>query len=74
MQRLAHITPVEFGGKANQAQDAENKLDQWVMYTMFLCSCPPDSRDLGGLAAIKDLYHLILSSLKSGSEAHIVRS
>ncbi|KAK4740478.1 hypothetical protein SAY87_032410 [Trapa incisa] len=71
MQRLAHITPVELGGKANQAQDAENKLDQWLMYGMFLCSCPPDSRDFGGLAATKDLYHLIMISLKSGSEARI---
>ncbi|OWM64475.1 hypothetical protein CDL15_Pgr020442 [Punica granatum] len=70
MQRLAHITPVELGGKATQAQDSENKLDQWLMYAMFLCSCPPDSREIGGLAASKSLYHLIFSSLKSGSEAH----
>ncbi|CAL2248063.1 unnamed protein product [Prunus armeniaca] len=31
MQRLAHITSVELGGKANQSQDADNKLDQWLM-------------------------------------------
>lgn len=74
MQRLAHTTPVELGGKANQAQDAENKQDQWLMYAMFLCSCPPDSREIGGLATSKDLYHLIFSSLRSGSEAHIVRA
>ncbi|GAV60082.1 MOR2-PAG1_N domain-containing protein/MOR2-PAG1_C domain-containing protein/MOR2-PAG1_mid domain-containing protein [Cephalotus follicularis] len=71
VQRLAHITPVELGGKAYQSQDADNKLDQWLMYAMFVCSCPPDSRETGGSTTIKDLYHLIFPSLKSGSEAHI---
>lgn len=70
MQRLSHITPAELGGKAHQSQDAENKLDQWLMYSMFACSCPPDSR-VGGIAATKELYPLIFPSLKSGSEAHI---
>lgn len=70
IQRLAHITPVELGGKATQAQDMENKLDQWLMYAMFLCSCPPDGKEAGGLTVNKDLYNLILSSLKSGSEAY----
>nr|TKR74031.1 hypothetical protein D5086_0000299420 [Populus alba] len=74
IQRLAHITPIELGGKAHQSQDADNKLDQWLMYAMFACSCPPDSRESGGLTAItatKDLYHLIFLSLKSGSETNI---
>lgn len=72
IQRLAHITPIELGGKAHQSQDADNKLDQWLMYAMFACSCPPDSRESGGLTATKDLYHLIFLSLKSGSETNIV--
>ncbi|KAB1211399.1 Protein furry homolog-like [Morella rubra] len=71
LQRLAHITPVELGGKAHPSQDADNKLDQWLMYAMFVCSCPPMSKEAGGLAAPKDLYHLIFPSLKSGSEAHV---
>ncbi|KAK1562074.1 hypothetical protein Q3G72_005797 [Acer saccharum] len=71
VHRLAHITPVELGGKAHTSQDADNKLDQWLLYAMFVCSCPPDSRDAGSIAATKDLYHLIFPSLKAGSEAHI---
>lgn len=72
MERLAHITPVELGGKAHQSQDAESKLDQWLMYAMFLCSCPPMIREASALTSTKDLYHLVFPSLKSGSEAHIV--
>ncbi|KAK4602780.1 hypothetical protein RGQ29_011684 [Quercus rubra] len=71
MERLAHITPVELGGKAHQSQDAESKLDQWLMYAMFLCSCPSTIREASALASTKDLYHLVFPSLKSGSEAHI---
>lgn len=71
MQRLAHITPVELGGKAHQSQDADNKLDQWLMYAIFACSCPTESTEVVGLAAIKNLFHLIISSLRSGSEAHV---
>ncbi|KAK7381187.1 hypothetical protein VNO78_33717 [Psophocarpus tetragonolobus] len=66
MQRLTHITPTELGGKAHQSQDVDNKLDQWLMYAMFICSCPPVARE-----STKDLYHLIFPSLKSGSEAHV---
>lgn len=69
MQRLAHITPAELGGKAHQSQDVDNKLDQWLMYAMFVCSCPPVARE-----STKDLYHLIFPSLKSGSDAHVVRA
>ncbi|KAI3462844.1 hypothetical protein Pfo_019507 [Paulownia fortunei] len=71
IQRLAHITPAELGGKAHQSQDTDNKLDQWLMYTMFACSCPLDSREGGGSAATKELFHLIFPSLKSGSESHV---
>ncbi|KAL4652664.1 hypothetical protein ACB092_01G248000 [Castanea dentata] len=71
MERLAHITPVELGGKAHPSQDAESKLDQWLMYAMFLCSCPPMIREASALTSTKDLYHLVFPSLKSGSEAHI---
>ncbi|KAA8530488.1 hypothetical protein F0562_005197 [Nyssa sinensis] len=71
IHRLAHITPVELGGKAHQSLDADNKLDQWLMYAMFACSCPPDSREAGGSAVTKDLFRFIFPSLKSGSEAHV---
>ncbi|KAM3306018.1 protein furry like isoform X1 [Capsicum chacoense] len=71
IQRLAHITPSDLGGKAHQSQDADNKLDQWLMYGMFACSCPPDSEEGGGSTATKELFHLIFPSLKSGSEPNI---
>ncbi|KAK6928032.1 Cell morphogenesis central region [Dillenia turbinata] len=71
MQRLAYITPVELGGKAHQSQDADNKLDQWLMYAMFACSCPSDNREAGALATTKDLFRLVFHALKSGSEPHV---
>ncbi|CAI0458279.1 unnamed protein product [Linum tenue] len=71
VQRLAHITPTDLGGKA-QSLDGDNKLDQWLMYAMFACSCPPDSKESGGFQAVKDLYHLICPSLRSGSEEHTI--
>lgn len=72
LQRLAHVTPVELGGKAHPSQDSDNKLDQWLMYAMFLCSCPPAPRESPASGKAKDLYHLIFPSIKSGSEAHVV--
>ncbi|KVH92614.1 Armadillo-like helical [Cynara cardunculus var. scolymus] len=56
--------------KAHQFQEADSKLDQWLMYAMFACSCPP-GREGASAATTRDLFHLIFPSLKSGSEAHV---
>ena len=71
-RRLEYITPFELGGKANQSQDGDIKMDQWLMYAMFACSCPPDSREPGSFKSTKVLFRLIFPSLKSGSEAQVV--
>ncbi|KAL6507400.1 hypothetical protein OROGR_023595 [Orobanche gracilis] len=71
IRRLAYITPVELGGKAYQSQDTDSKLDQWLMYAMFACSCPLNCREGGGTEATKELFHLIFPSLKSGSETQV---
>ncbi|KAG2333852.1 hypothetical protein Bca52824_005032 [Brassica carinata] len=70
MHRLAYITPVELGGKASQSLDTDNKLDQWLLYAMFVCSCPPDGRDAGSIALTRDMYRLIFPYLRFGSETH----
>ncbi|XP_078448512.1 ARM repeat superfamily protein isoform X2 [Wolffia australiana] len=70
IRRLTQITPVEFGGKAYQLQEAENKQDQWVMYSMFACSCPPDPREDGTFKTTKGIYRLIFPSLRQASDTH----
>ncbi|KAL2624356.1 hypothetical protein R1flu_008601 [Riccia fluitans] len=71
VSRLAHITPVELGGKAAQMHDMDSKLDQWHMYSMFACSCPPEDSDDGSGASVKELLKLVFPSLKSGNEGQI---
>ncbi|GAA0166322.1 scaffold/adaptor protein [Lithospermum erythrorhizon] len=71
IQRLGHVTPSELGGKAHQSQDTDNKLDQWFMYAMFVCSSPTDSREVGGSATTKQIFNLIFPSLRSGSDTQM---
>ncbi|XP_074276450.1 uncharacterized protein LOC141600164 isoform X1 [Silene latifolia] len=71
IRRIVYVTPAEFGGKAIQSQDADNKLDQWLMYAIFACSCPPDARESVSFGATKELFRLIYPFIKSGSEAQV---
>ncbi|XP_052624495.1 uncharacterized protein LOC111876656 isoform X2 [Lactuca sativa] len=70
IKRLALVTPAELGGKAHQLQDADNKVDQWLLYAVFACSCPP-GREGAGTSSTRELFRLIIPSLKSGSEAYV---
>lgn len=69
--RLANMTPLEFGGKTAQVQDFDSKLEQWHLYSMFACSCPPEDSEDGGLQAAKDMFSMIFPLLRSVSDGQI---
>ncbi|KAH6559063.1 hypothetical protein KP509_1Z029100 [Ceratopteris richardii] len=70
VQRLASMTPVEYGGKT-MMQDFDGKLEQWHLYSMFVCSCPPEDGDDGGVQAARDMFSMIFPLLRSPSDSHI---
>ena len=63
-QRLSNMTPLELGGKG--------KFEQWQLYSMFACSCPPEEIEDSGTQAAKDIFNLIFPLLKSPSDSQIV--
>ncbi|KAI5056545.1 hypothetical protein GOP47_0028363 [Adiantum capillus-veneris] len=71
VQRLANMTPSEFGGKTSQVQDFDSKLEQWHLYSMFACSCPPEDSEDGGLQAARDMFGMIFPLLRSVSDGQI---
>lgn len=71
-QRLSNMMPLDPAGKGTQLKDLEGKLDQWHLYSMFACSCPPEESEDAGMQAAKDMFNLIFPLLKSPSDAQIV--
>lgn len=72
--RLTHLTPVDLGGKSAQSHEGDSKLDQWHLYSMFACACPPEDCSDGGIRSVKDLFRLVFPYLKSGNDGQIVSS
>lgn len=71
VQRLANMTPLDLGGKSSQNQDFDSKLEQWHIYSMFACSCPPEESEDGGRQAAKDMFNMIFPLLRSSSEGQL---
>ncbi|XP_024390755.1 uncharacterized protein [Physcomitrium patens] len=69
--RLGHITPVDLGGKSAQSHESDSKLDQWHLYSMFACSCPPEDSSDGLFRSVKELCRLVFPYLKSGNEGQV---
>ena len=70
--RLANITSTDVGGKSAQSHENDSKLDQWHLYSMFACACPPEDSSDGGFRSVKDLCRLVFPYLKSGNDLQIV--
>ena len=49
-----------YGRKANQSQDIGNKLDQWLVYAMFICSCSLNNKEARSTKQIFRMQKTIL--------------
>lgn len=74
ISRLSYITNQDLGGKSAQSHESDSKLDQWHLYSMFACSCPPEDSSDGGFRSVKELCRLVFPYLKSGNDGQIVSS
>eukprot|EP00897_Mesotaenium_endlicherianum_P002114 jgi/Mesen1/1930/ME000146S01025 len=66
--RMSALTPQDTTGKGVPQFDVDSRLDQWHMYAMFACSCPPEDAPDGGLQSIKDLLLTVLPVVRTGVE------
>ncbi|XP_024392551.1 uncharacterized protein [Physcomitrium patens] len=71
ISRLANITATDLGGKSAQSHEIDSKLDQWHLYSMFACGCPPEDSTDGGIRSVRDLCRLVFPYLKSGNEGQV---
>ncbi|CAI5507771.1 unnamed protein product [Closterium sp. Naga37s-1] len=69
--RMTPLSPADSSAKAGAGGDGDTKLEQWQLYAMFACACPPEDAPDGGEQSIKELVRLVLPMARSGAESSV---